>query len=233
MTPLTSLRREMESLATKERAAVSQRYFKTGKGEYGEGDIFIGLTVPQSREIAKKYKEISFEEVEELLQSKIHEERLISLYMLVFKFKNDAKKVFDFYLKNTKYVNNWDLVDSSAHLIVGEYLVDKPRDLLYSLARSQNLWEKRIAIIATFQFIRKNQFEDTIKIAEILMSDKHDLIHKAAGWMLREMGKKSEKSLLEFLNKHAQKMPRTMLRYSIERLSPERRKLYMTKAPVS
>lgn len=233
MEKLNNLRREMKSLASKERAAVSQRYFKTGEGEYGEGDIFTGLTVPQSREIAKKYKEISFEEVEELLQSKIHEERLISLYILVFKFKNDAKKVFDFYLKNTKYVNNWDLVDSSAHLIVGEYLMDKPRDLLYSLARSQNLWEKRIAIIATFQFIRKNQFEDTIKIVEMLMNDKHDLIHKAAGWMLREMGKKSEKTLLEFLNKHAQKMPRTMLRYSIEKFKPEQRKLYMTKAPVS
>lgn len=233
MNNLSELRQELKNKSRAERAAISQRYFKTGKGQYGEGDIFIGLTVPQSREISKSHKELSFEEIEDLLQSKIHEERLIALYILVFKFKREAKKVFDFYLKNTKHINNWDLVDSSAHLIVGEYLMDKPRELLYSLARSESLWEKRIAIIATFQFIRKNQFEDTIKIAEILMNDKHDLIHKAVGWMLREMGKKSEKILEDFLKKHARKMPRTMLRYSIEKLSAEKKKLYMTKAPSS
>lgn len=229
MNSLFKLRQELMAKASNERAAVSQRFFKTGKGEYGEGDIFIGLTVPQSREISKSYKELYFIEVEKLLHSKIHEERLIALYILVFKFKKEPKKVFDFYLKNTKYVNNWDLVDSSAHLIVGEYLMDKARDLLYFLARSESLWEKRIAIIATFQFIRKNQFEDTIKIAEILLGGRHDLIHKAVGWMLREMGKKSEKTLEEFLNKHAQKMPRTMLRYSIEKLSPEKKRIYMHK----
>ena len=227
------LREEIKSKAAAERALVSQRFFKTAKGEYGEGDIFIGLTVPQSREISKNYKELSFDELKELLRSKIHEERLIALYILVFKFKKEPKQVFDFYLKNTKFVNNWDLVDSSAHLIVGEYLMDKPRDLLYSLARSENLWEKRISIISTFQFIRKNQFDDTVKIAEILMNDKHDLIHKAVGWMLREMGKKSEKTLEDFLKKHCTKMPRTMLRYSIEKLSAEKKKLYMSKAPSS
>lgn len=233
MTPLNQLKLDLEAIATKERAQVSQRFFKTGKGEYGEGDIFIGTTVPQTREIAKKYKNLNLNEIKELLQSKIHEHRLIALYILADKYKlskeSEKQEICDFYLNHTKHINNWDLVDSSAHLILGEHISNKDKLILEKLSKSQDLWERRISIIATLQFIRKNEFQETFKIANLLLKDKHDLIHKAVGWMLREIGKKDKNKLKEFLDKHHKVMPRTMLRYSIEHLSKEEKQHYMSK----
>lgn len=209
-----------------------QRFFKTGKGDYGEGDIFYGITVPESRKLARKYKEMPLEEVEKLLKSKIHEKRLIALLILVEQFtKGDEiskRKIYKIYLKNTKYINNWDLVDLSAHKIVGEYLKNKNKDVLYNLAKSKNLWEKRIAMISTFAFINQGESKETLRIAKILLKDKHDLIHKAVGWALREVGKRvSLKEECEFLNKHASEMPRTMLRYAIERFDEKTRQKYL------
>ncbi len=246
-TPLVGaeLKIEVKKLADPKRAEASKRFFKTGKGEYGEGDQFIGLSVPKCRAIAKQFKDLLLLEIKELLESKIHEERLIALFILVGRFaKADEKlkkEIFDFYLENTKLINNWDLVDSSAYFIVGEYLLDKPRDILYKLAKSENLWERRIAIIATLQFIKKKkEFKDTFKIAEVLLNDNHDLIHKAVGWMLREVGEKvGQKELVIFLAKHYRQalnghyvpiykiMPRTMLRYSIEKFEEDLRKKYL------
>lgn len=231
---LGSLWRDLKKLADRDRAKILQRFFKTGKGEYGDGDVFLGITVPQSRAIARKHKDLSFNDISKLLQSKIHEERLVALLILVHNFQigDDTKKqqVFDFYLKNTKYINNWDLVDSSADKILGEYLLERPRDILVRLAYSNNLWERRIAIIATFQFIKKQkEYKWTFKIAEILLKDQHDLIHKATGWMLREVGKNiSQEAEEEFLKKHYKQMPRTMLRYAIERFPEKIRKTYLS-----
>lgn len=231
---LIDLRKDLQQLSNPKRAEGSLRFFKTGKGQYGEGDIFIGLTVPQSREIAIKYKDLSFDEVENLLKSKIHEERLIALLILVRNFSKGnegiKKAIYDFYLSNSKYINNWDLVDLSAGWIVGNYLLDKPRDILLKLAKSSNLWEKRISIIATFAFIRnKKESEWTFNIADILLNDKHDLIQKAVGWMLREVGKNiSQEVEEEFLKARYKKMPRTMLRYAIERFDEKLRKRYLT-----
>ncbi len=230
---LQQLKEELQKLATPQRAKVSASFFKTGKGQYSEGDIFIGVTVPDTRKIARKYLNIPFPDITALLESKIHEHRLIALLLLVERFKKADQKtktdIYNFYLKHTKYVNNWDLVDLSANYIIGSYLFDKDKALLYQLAKSHNLWERRIAIIATFDFIRKNQFEDTFKLAELLLKDNHDLMHKAVGWMLREVGKKDQKALEVFLKKHAKQMPRTMLRYAIERFNKEKKKYYMQK----
>lgn len=231
MNQLNNLKIDLEKLATKQRAEISQRFFKTGPGEYGEGDIFLGTTVPDTRKIAKKYKNLELNEIRELLKSKIHEHRLLALYLLVDKYKSSEEKekqeICDFYLDHSKHINNWDLVDSSAHLILGEHLQNKDKKLLENLAKSKDLWERRISIIATLQFIRKNKFEETFKIATVLLGDKHDLIHKAVGWMLREVGKKDKKQLKDFLNKHYKIMPRTMLRYSIEHFSKEEKDYYM------
>lgn len=230
---LFQLRQDIRRSADKNRVAVLQRFFKTGKGEYGEGDVFVGLTVPQSRALAKKYfSALSLQDIEKLLNSKIHEERLISLLMLLAQFqKADSAqqgRLYRFYLKNAKKVNNWDLVDTSAPGIVGVYLQDRPRQVLYKLARSKNIWERRIAILSTFHFIYKKESQDTLKLARILLHDPEDLIHKAVGWMLREVGKRvCEKDLTEFLDQYAQEMPRTMLRYSIERLNPAQKKKYL------
>lgn len=211
-----------------ERALVSQRFFKTGEGDYGEGDVFIGLSVPQCRTIAKKYSTLSLSEVKELLYSEIHEERLIALLILVEQYKKTGQKeIIDFYLDHLKQVNNWDLVDTSADKLVGTYLIDREKTILYRLAQSENLWERRVAIIATFAFIRQKQFEDTLRISEILMRDTHDLIHKAVGWMLREVGKRDHKVLERFLEKHSRNMPRTMLRYAIEKFDAIKRKEYL------
>ena len=215
------------------RARHSQRFFKTGKGEYGEGDKFLGLTNPQIRTLAKKYRDLDLADLEKLLGSKIHEHRLISLFILVDQFhranEQARRQIYDFYLKNATRVNNWDLVDSSAHKIVGWYLEDKDRAILYKLAKSKNLWEKRISIIATFWFIKNGELNDSLKIAEILLKDEHDLIHKAVGWMLRETGKKDVAILRQFLDKHVLDMPRTMLRYAIEKLPKKERKNYLSK----
>ncbi len=230
MNQLNQLKIDLEKLATKERAIVSQRFFKTGKGQYGEGDIFIGTTVPDTRKVAKKYN-LSLEEIKQLLESKIHEHRLIALFILVDKYKKSEDKekqeIANFYLNHTKHINNWDLVDSSAHLILGEHISNKDKSILEKLAKSNNLWERRISIISTLQFIRKNQFDETFKISTILLKDKHDLIHKAVGWMLREVGKKDKNQLKNFLNKHHKEMPRTMLRYSIEHFSKEEKEYFM------
>ena len=226
---LNNIKKELSKLKNQEKARILSNFFKTKKGEYGYGDIFLGLTSDQIKEVAKKYVNIDLKELQELIGSKIHEERVASLRILVHKFKKNRKEIFDFYLKNTRNINNWDLVDLSAPNIVGNYLIDKDRNILYKLAKSDILWEKRIAIISTFSFIRNNQFEDTLKISEILLKDKHDLIHKAVGWMLREIGKKDQNIEEEFLKKHYKEMPRTMLRYAIEKFSPEKRKFYLSK----
>ncbi len=221
---LEELKKELQELGNPENAEHAQRYFKTGKGQYGEGDIFIGISNPKIRALSKKY-DLSFEELQELLNSEIHEERLIGLLILI---RNKNKEsAFRFYLKNTKRINNWDLVDLSAHKIIGEWLVGKDKKVLYDLAKSDNLWEKRISIISTFAFIRDNDFDDALAIAEILLNDSHDLIHKAVGWVLREVGKKNQEVEEEFLKKHYMNMPRTMLRYSIERFEEEKRKKYL------
>jgi|SRR3989344_525978 len=224
---LNLLEKELSLLSNEERAKINARFFKTGKGQYGEGDLFIGITLPDLRNVCKKYLDISFEDLSKLISSKYHEYRLAALIILTLKFKNNPEEVYNFYLKNTKFINNWDLVDVSAHLIVGKYLFDKDKKILYKLAKSENLWEKRIAIISTLYFIGNKQFEDTFKISEILLNDKHDLIHKAIGWMLREVGKKDLKQEEEFLNKHYKKMPRTTLRYAIERFEKNKKEFYM------
>ncbi|MEA1963171.1 MAG: DNA alkylation repair protein, partial [Patescibacteria group bacterium] len=197
-------------------------------------DVFLGIKVLVQRKVAGGFENLPLKNIEQLLHSKIHEYRMTAIIILVNQFKKaDEKsrdKIYKLYLKNTKWINNWDLVDVSAHYIVGEYLLDKPRDILYKLAKSKMLWERRIAIISTFAFIRGNDFKNTIKLAKILLNDKHDLMHKACGWMLREVGKKfdqGEAELIKFLDKYALKMPRTMLRYAIERLDEKRRKYYL------
>lgn len=208
-----------------------QRFFKTGKGEYGEGDIFYGIKVPVQRIIAKQFRDFSLDDLKSLILSKVHEERLIAAFILVDQYKRgDEKKkknIFDFYIKNRKGINNWDLVDLSAPKIVGAHLIDKEKYLLYKFAHSKDLWEKRISIISTQTFIREHYFEDTLKISEILLHDKHDLIHKAVGWMLREIGNRDIKTEEEFLQKHYKKMPRTMLRYAIEKFPETKRKNYL------
>src|SRR3989344_132353 len=224
---MNNIREELRKIADRERVKVLQRFFKTGKGEYGEGDKFLGVTVPKLRELAKKYQGIALAEVKNLLHSKIHEERLLALLILVSKFQagkeQERGKIYNIYLKNTKYVNNWDLVDLSADKIAGEYLRGKSKNILYKLAKSKNLWERRIAILATFTFIKDNKFSEALKIAEILLEDKEDLIHKAVGWMLREVGRRNTKSEEDFLKKHCQNMPRTMLRYAIEKFPKRKR----------
>ncbi len=228
---LEDLEKDIKKAANKKRAKVLQKFFKTGKGEYGEGDIFLGITVPETRKIAKKYIDLDILSIDLLLNSKIHEERLLALLILVENYKksNDERKyqILDFYLRNTKKINNWDLVDLTADKILGDYLNDKPKDILYNLAQSSNLWERRIAIISTFYFTKNNQFDETQKIAEILLNDKHDLIQKAVGWMLREIGKRDKKTLKDFIKINYKKMPRTTLRYAIEKFPEEERQKYL------
>ena len=228
---VADIKNEMRKLANKKIAEHSQRFFKTGKGQYGEGDIFLGIRAPVLRKIAKKFRRISLAEVSKLLESKFHEERLLSILMLVNLFKSgdedDQELIYELYLDKTKFINNWDIVDISAGNIVGAFLFEKDKAPLYRLVFSENLWERRIAIVATFYFIRNDEFDDTLKIAEILFTDKEDLIHKAVGWMLREVGKRVIEIEEEFLEEHYLKMPRTMLRYAIERFPETRRKMYL------
>ncbi len=232
---LNQLESILKQKSNPEKAKQLQRFFKTGKGEYGENDIFLGITVPEQRKIVKEFMELSIGEISLILGSKVHEKRLIALLILIEKYKKankkkneeEKKQIFDFYLKNTKNINNWDLVDLSAPNIIGNYLINKDRQILYKLANSIHLWEKRISVISTFAFIRNSEFEDSLKISEILLNDKHDLIHKAVGWMLREIGKKNEKILEDFLKKHYKNMPRTMLRYAIEKFPESKRKGYL------
>jgi 3-methyladenine DNA glycosylase AlkD len=265
-----NVKKSLQAHADPVKASLLERFFKTGKGEYAEGDKFLGLTVPHIRGIAKKFQDIDLKEVQKLLASPIHEHRLAALEILVMKFEkanksNRANKtkaqnhstrenyeskgfelnkeiadvngvtektkaeIVRFYLKNTARINNWDLVDLSASYILGQWLVNKDRSILYKLADSKLLWERRIAIVSTFAFIAKSDFADTLKLAKKLLNDEHDLIHKAVGWALREVGKKSEPTLCRFLNENYRKMPRTMLRYSIEKLSKDKKERYMKK----
>ena len=231
---MNEIRNALKNVSDKEKAKVLHGFFKTGKGQYGEGDVFLGVVVPEQRKIAKAFcDKVSLEDIQELLNSAIHEERMVALFILVEQYKkaghDTRQKMFYFYLANTARINNWDLVDLSAPNIVGDFLRDKDRTILYLLAKSKSLWEKRISILATFAFIRNNEFDDTLKISEILLTDPHDLIHKAVGWMLREVGKGRLKIEQSFLDKHAPKMPRTMLRYAIEKFPEELRKKYLCK----
>ena len=228
---MRTMKEELKSKANSEKAKILSGFFKTGKGEYGEGDVFLGVVVPELRKIAKKYSGIDSMEVGELLNSKIHEERLCALFILIGHYKKadleQREKIVRFYLANTKNINNWDLVDLSAPNILGDYLLDKDRVVLYRLVKSENLWERRIAVLLTFTFIREGQFKDSLRIFAILLKDKHDLIHKAVGWMLREIGKRDVNVLRAFLNKHYKEMPRTMLRYAIEKLDEKERKGFL------
>jgi 3-methyladenine DNA glycosylase AlkD len=229
---VNEIKKRLGKLGNKERAEVSRRYFKTGPGEYGEGDIFLGIPVPELRKLAKTYRHLKLKDTTKLLQSPIHEERLLALLILIHIFpagdESIKKEIFDLYLNNTRYINNWDLVDASAQYIAGAYLVHKNKKVLYRLAKSEDLWERRIAIMSTFHFIRQNEFSETLKIAEILIADREDLIHKAVGWMLREVGKRNLKIEEQFLKLYYKKMPRTMLRYAIEKFPNARRRLYLT-----
>jgi len=229
-----NIQEDLTKLANKKKAKILQGFFKTGKGEYGEGDIFLGITVPLQREIAKKYISTPLSELNKLLKSKIHEERLTALLILTYKYEKtkstlEKKEIFEFYLSNTKYINNWDLVDITTPKIVGNYILEhkNERKIIYSLAKSKNMWEKRISILATFPLIRNNEFEHTLKLSKLFLKEKHDLMHKATGWMLREVGKKDESELVKFLDKHKNEMPRTMLRYSIEKFDEEKRQYYL------
>jgi 3-methyladenine DNA glycosylase AlkD len=234
MTQLTAAlaRRALAQFATPERAAGVARFFKTGAGEYGEGDVFIGCTVPECRLVAKEFRSLPLGEVEKLLISRVHEERAVALFILVAQFeRSPERKIFQLYRKRMAFVNNWDLVDMSAPALVGGWLADKPRGLLDTLAKSKVLWYRRIAMVATFYFIRRGEWKDAVRIAELLVEDEHDLIHKAVGWMLREMEKRASAPALEkFLRKHAATMPRTMLRYAIERLTPAEKEKWMKMA---
>ncbi|MFH1826918.1 MAG: DNA alkylation repair protein [bacterium] len=230
---LNDLIKELYKIRNPKKAKELQKFFKTGKGEYGEGDVFLGINVPTQRQMATKYKNLSLGEIQKLLSNKIHEFRLVGLLISIEKYNKSSQKekkiIVNLYLKNTKNINNWDLVDLSSHKILGDYLSNKDKSLLYKLAQSKNLWEKRIAIISTYTFIKNKEFTDSIKIAKILLQDKRDLIHKAVGWMLREVGKKDINVLSNFLNKHYKTMPRTTLRYAIERLDKKKKEFYMKK----
>ncbi len=214
----------LRKLASKESAEGAKRFFKTGKGEYAEHDKFLGVSIPEIRKVAKNYYHLELGEIESILLSPYNEERFLALVLLVEKYESSPKAVFDFYIKNLDHANNWNLVDASAHLIVGKHLLNSDKSFLLTLAKSKNMWHRRVAIVSTWYFIRNNQYDWTLRLAEILLNDTHDLIHKATGWMLRELGKKDESILLKFLEKHKAKMPRTMLRYAIERLGKEMQK---------
>ncbi|MHB8846746.1 MAG: DNA alkylation repair protein [Nitrospirota bacterium] len=226
------IQKRLRSFASKEKAALLMGFFKTGPGQYGEGDKFLGVMVPQTRIVVKEFRDAPLPEIAKLLRSPWHEDRLCALLLLVHQFERGSealrKTIYTLYLKNTRFINNWDLVDLSAPRIVGIYLEDRSRKPLYRLVRSRSLWGRRIAILGTFPYIRKGDFVDALALAEKLIDDDHDLMHKAVGWMLREVGKKDVKVLEGFLKKHHQRMPRTALRYAIERFPEAKRKRYLS-----
>lgn len=230
---LPDLRRKLRQTATPAQAAIARRFFKTGPGEYGEGDLFLGLKVPQLRAELPHTDALSEADVLHLLHSEWHEERLLALLVFGRRFSHAKKdtatqqRIVSLYLANTKWINNWDLVDSSAPHILGAWLLRRDRTVLDTLAASTSLWEQRIAILATQAFIRAGDFADTLRLSALFLSHPHDLMHKACGWMLREVGKRDMKPLLSFLDQHAARMPRTMLRYAIEKLSPKARQSYL------
>ncbi len=227
------IKKDLLEISNLHKAKFLRKFFKAGKGEYAQGDKFLGINVPNQRKIAKKYNNLSLEELKILLEDPYHEVRLTALIILVNQFSKadprQQKEIYNFYLKNTSRVNNWDLVDLSAPNIVGKYLLDKNRKILYKLAKSNSMWERRIAILACFAFIKKNDLSDALQISQILLADQEDLLHKATGWMLREVGKKDKKQLENFLVKNKQQMPRVMLRYAIEKFPPEERKKWLAK----
>jgi 3-methyladenine DNA glycosylase AlkD len=228
---IRNIQRKLLQLGSEEKAKVLQRFFKTGPGEYGEGDVFIGVRVPELRRLVKEYPDITINQVMQLLGSTVHEERFFALLMLVSEFsKGDEtvkKRIYELYLQHTKFINSWDLVDGSAHQIVGAFLMDKSKDPIYHLAKSNSLWERRIAILSTFHFIKHNNYAEALKISKILLTDDQDLIHKAVGWMLREIGKRHILTEEIFLKKYYKRMPRTMLRYAIEKFPESKRKKYL------
>ena len=228
---LKSLRAILKKQANPKQAKIYLRFFKTGKGEYGEGDEFLGIKVPVSRKIAKEFKDLALPEIQELLNSKVHEERLIALFILTEQYRRkdfeQKKVIYDFYLKNLKRVNNWDLVDLSAEKIIGAYLFEKDKQILFRLARSKNLWDRRIAIMSTFHFIKNGLYDTTFEIADVLLKEEHDLIHKAVGWMLREIGNRDVKIEEAFLKRQYKNLPRTMLRYAIEKFPEKKRQAYL------
>lgn len=230
---LSALRDELAAAGNPEKAESLRGYFKTGPGQYAEGDVMLGVSLPVQRALAKRYRNLDLESISASLDSRLHEERLTALLILVLQFgradEQGKKRVFDFYLARTGRINNWDLVDTSARDIVGSYLMHKDRSILDKLAGSSSLWERRIAVIATHAFIREGQSGDSLRIAELLLGDREDLIHKAVGWTLREVGKRSRPDLEAFLNRHSARMPRTMLRYAIEHFSPAERRAYLAK----
>ncbi|MDR0333579.1 MAG: DNA alkylation repair protein [Dysgonamonadaceae bacterium] len=231
MATYNEIKGQLRFLGNPERAEHSKYFFKTGKGQYAEGDKFFGCTVPETRIIAKENKNASLAELEKLLEDEMHECRLCALVILTEQFKkaNEEKRgeIIDFYLAHTHRINNWDLVDTSCYKILGEWLKDKNRDILYSLADSDLLWNQRIAVVSTIAFIKQDDFKEILHFSEKFLTHKHDLMHKACGWMLREVGQRDELTLTDFLDKHAHKMPRTMLRYSLEKLSAMQRAYYM------
>lgn len=231
---VSEIKTALQELSIPGKAEIMQAFFKTGKGEYGEGDVFIGVTVPDQRSVAKEfYNKISLAELSQLLSSKIHEHRLTALLMLVYQFektkdKNQQKEKVDFYLKHTRYINNWDLVDTSCYKILGRYCFEnQDSKLLEKLSDSENMWEMRMAIVGTTHHIKNGQFDLTKIFALKNLNHPHNLMHKANGWLLREMGKKNERELLDFLNLHYKEMPRTCLRYAIEKLEEEVRQNYL------
>lgn len=224
---------ELLSVANPEKAVFLQRFFKTGPGQYAEGDVFLGLVVPLTRSIAKANKQTPLSELQLLIESKYHEARLCALLIVVEKFKKaseaEREMLYEFYFRNARFINNWDLVDVTCPHVVGTYLLDKDRSRLYELAKSDLLWEQRIAIVSTVTFIRNRQYDDTLALAEMLMMHNHDLMHKAVGWMLREVGKKDREALTDFLELHATELPRTALRYAIEHYPEEQRQYFLKK----
>jgi 3-methyladenine DNA glycosylase AlkD len=228
---ISELRSKIKTLADKKVAETMQWFFKTGRGDYGEGDVFIGLKVPVQRKLAREFRDLSLTEIKELLTSTVHEERLITLFILIDKYRKaderGKEEIFNFYLKNRKGINNWDLVDISAPKIIGKHLREKDKSILFKFALSKNLWERRIAILSTQELIKNDDFAPTLQLAEMLISDEHDLIHKAVGWMLREIGKRDRATEEKFLKIHYKNMPRTMLRYAIEKFSVTKRKKYL------
>ncbi len=226
---LSIIESRLVSRSDEEKKVVLPRFFKTGKGQYGEGDKFIGVTVPNIRAVAKEFKDVDFDVIKELLQSPWHEMRMCALLIIIHNSKKEvSKETFDFYLSQTKYINNWDLVDLSAPQIVGRYLLNKKRDILYQLAESDLLWDNRIAIVSTLTFIRNNDLDDTYNLSLKMIHHKHDLMHKAIGWMLREAGKRDAERLYKFMKERKLEMPRTMLRYAIEKFDDTTRKELMS-----
>lgn len=227
----TAVQRVLRGFASLARRKASLWFFKTGKGDYGEGDVFIGVAVPDQRRVAREFRNLPLPEVPRLLRSKVHEHRLTALFILVGQYQKgsprDKERIARVYLQNLRFVNNWDLVDSSAPYILGDYLLTRPRAILHRLARSKDLWERRVAMIATAAFIRRGDFRDALRIAERLVSDSHDLIQKAVGWMLREIGDRDRAEEERFLKRHAERMPRTMLRYAVEKFPASLRAQYL------